>query len=110
MKSPWTTGRMLRLPQTYIIAITMGCGALFGGGVMGTAVIGMLSRGYETGTAVNLMLLSAGCACVFSYIFGVIDAKFGARMGEIGVFICAIGASLCLMLGASMPMQCWAWS
>ncbi len=105
MKSPWTTGRMLRLPQTYIIALTMGCGALFGGGVMGTAVIGMLSRGYETGTAVNMMLLSAACACVFSYIFGVIDAKYGARIGEIGVFICAICASLCLMLGTSMPMQ-----
>ena len=105
LKSPWTTGRMLRLPQTYIIAITMGCGALFGGGIMGTAVIGMQARGYDMSLAVKMMLLSAACACVFSYLFGVIDAKHVARTGEIGVFICAIIAAVSLMLGSSFPMQ-----
>ena len=91
-KSPWTVGRMLRQKETYIVALCIGCCALFGGGFMGTNVLRMLAMGVEIPTAVNLMMMTAGFACIASYFFGVVDGKFGPRIGILLVQLFAVAA------------------
>ena len=110
-RSPWTSVRMLQTKESYMIALTIGMMVLFGGGFMGTNVLRMLSIGLEVGTAVNLMLLTAGCACVSSYIFGIVDGKCGPRTGTqlcfaLCIFACAFSAAAsylssvpCLIIG-----------
>ncbi len=89
-KSPWTTARMLATKESYMMALTIGMMVLFGGGFMGTNVLRMLSIGVEIGTAVNLMMFTAGCACLSSYIFGVVDGKWGPRLGTQLCFVLTI--------------------
>jgi MFS transporter, OFA family, oxalate/formate antiporter len=113
-KSPWTVGRMLKQKETYIVALCVGCCALFGGGFMGTNVLRMLAMGVQVGTAVNLMILTAAFACVASYFFGVVDGKFGPRIGILLVQIFAvaacilsalangIGSYVCLVIGLAL--------
>lgn len=91
-KSPWTVGRMLKQKETYIVALCIGCCALFGGGFMGTNVLRMLSMGVEVPVAVNLMMMTAAFACVASYFFGVVDGKFGPRIGIFLVQAFAVAA------------------
>lgn len=110
-RSPWTVSRMLRQKETYIVALCIGCCALFGGGFMGTNVLRMLSMGVEIPVAVNLMMMTAAFACVASYFFGVVDGKFGPRIGIFLVQVFAVaacvlsalangtGSFLCLMIG-----------
>lgn len=101
--SPWTTVRVLSQKETYMIALSIGLTSLFAGGAMTTNIQFMLSIGIEIGTAVNCMMLTAATACVCSYLFGKVDARFGPRIGMIGVFICAILATLCNSLATSLP-------
>lgn len=93
-QSPWTIGRMLKQKETYIVALCIGCCALFGGGFMGTNVLRMLSMGVEISVAVNLMMMTAAFACVASYFFGVVDGKFGPRIGIFLVQVFAVAACL----------------
>lgn len=102
MKSPWTTGRMLRTPQTYILGLTIGCCALLGGGVNSTNMLRMLGMGYEKGFASNMMLVAAIFACIASYIFGILDAKKGPRVAMVWVFVCAMLSSAFNYLATSM--------
>lgn len=104
MKSPWSTARMLKTPQTYILGLSIGCCALLGGGVNSTNMLRMLNMGYEKGFASNLMLFTAICACVASYIFGVLDAKKGPRFAMICVFVCAMLSSAFNFLATSTPL------
>lgn len=92
-KSPWTTARMLKTPQTYILGLSIGCCALLGGGVNSTNMLRMLGMGYEQSFASNMMLFTALCACLASYLFGVLDAKKGPRFAMITVFVCAMGSA-----------------
>ena len=98
-KSPWSVGRMLGIKETYIMALCCGCAALFGGGFMGTNVLRMLAMGLEIPMAVNLMMMTAACACVSSYLFGILDAKKGPRAGMQGVLLTAILA--CVLSAAA---------
>ena len=93
-KSPWTVSRMLKQKETYIVALCIGCCALFGGGFMGTNVLRMLSMGVQIPVAVNLMMMTAAFACVASYFFGVVDGKFGPRIGIFLVQAFAVAACL----------------
>lgn len=101
--SVWTTKRILSKPRLIILGLVIGLAPFFGGGVMGTLVTGMI----EWGTPMNLiavaMLTGAFGACVFSYVFGIIDAKFGARVGYTMAFICAIISGILLSQGMHLP-------
>ena len=94
-----------------MLSLTIGILVLFGGGFMGTNVLRMVSIGLETSAAANLMLLTAGCACVASYLLGVVDGKWGPRAGAQVCFVlcilaCGFSAAAsylanvpCLMIG-----------
>ncbi len=106
-KSPWTTGRMLKTKETYIIALCIGCCALFGGGFMGTNVLRMQSMGLEINTAANLMIFTALCACVASYLFGILDGKKGARVGMMGVMVtCILACGFSALANGLNSMPC----
>ena len=89
-KSPWTSARILATKESYMLSLTIGILVLFGGGFMGTNVLRMVSIGLETSAAANLMLLTAGCACVASYLLGVVDGKWGPRAGAQVCFVLCI--------------------
>lgn len=97
-RSPWTVARMVRVKETWIIGLTIGAAGLFGGGVMSTNFLFMLSIGYEASMAGNLMLFTALCGCVFSYLFGLLDAKKSPRTATMFVFGCAMLSSVFCIL------------
>lgn len=106
-RSPWTVARMIQVKETWIIGLTIGAAGLFGGGVMSTNFLFMLSIGYEASTAGNLMLFTALCGCVFSYLFGLLDAKKSPRIATMVVFVCAILSSVFCILAqrtGSLPL------
>lgn len=101
-KSPWTVARMLSVKETWIIGLTIGAAGLFGGGVMSTNFLFMLSIGYEASMAGNLMLFTALCGCVFSYLFGLLDAKKSPRVATMFVFVSAMVSSVFCILAQKM--------
>ena len=101
--SPWTTKRIFSKPRLIILGLVIGLAPFFGGGVMGTLVTGMLEWGTPMNLIMVVMLTGAFGACIFSYIFGIIDAKLGARVGYVIAFICAIVSGLLLFKGMYLP-------
>ena len=101
--SPWTTGRIISKPRLVVLGLVIGLAPFFGGGVMGTLVTGMLEWGTPMELISVTMLTGAFGACFFSYVFGILDAKFGARVGYIVAFLCAIASGLLLSQGMHLP-------
>lgn len=96
-KSPWSVKRMVSTKETWMIGLTIGAAGLFGGGVMSTNFLFMVNLGYAPEQAGNLMLFTALCGCVFSYLFGLLDAKKNPRIAMMAVFACAILSSVLCM-------------
>jgi len=104
MRSPWSTGRMLRMKESYILGLSIGFCALLGSGVNSTNMLRMLGMGYEKSFASSMMLFTALCACVASYLFGILDAKKGPRFAMMMVFVCAMLSSVCNAFANNIPM------
>jgi sugar phosphate permease len=79
MSSCWTAKRMLSIKETYLIGISNGMMLLFASGFMSCMVPRLLSLGYESSTAVMMMMFAAILACFGSVICGLIDQKVGPR-------------------------------
>lgn len=104
MKSPWTTARMLGTWQSYVLGLSIGCCALLGAGVNSTNMLRMLGMGYEKSFASSMMLFTAICACIASYLFGILDAKKGPRFAMMAVFVCGMLSSVFNAQADSVPM------
>ncbi|MCI8639774.1 MAG: hypothetical protein HFG41_11735 [Coprococcus sp.] len=78
-KSSWTTKRILQTKEVWIIALSRGTQLLYAGGVMVQMILAFMGRGYELEKAVNLMLATAICAMVGSYLMGYVDNLLGTR-------------------------------
>ncbi len=82
-ESPWTTGKLLKDREVWLMGIGYGCILM--------SVIGLVSQfvprgvvlGWERPMAITLLTISAACACVASFLWGVIDQKIGTKICSI---------------------------
>ena len=93
--SDWTVKRLLTTKETWL--------AILVPAFMGLALVGIISQfvgrnmslGLTQGQAVGAMTVAAICGMIGSYFFGVIDTKFGTKIGVI--FYCCFFAAAVVM-------------
>lgn len=98
--SDWTLGRLLKTKETWLAALVPA--------FMGLALVGIISQfvgrnvslGLTQGQAVGAMTVAALCGMVGSYLFGVIDTRFGTKTGVIIYCIFFAAAVVMNILGA----------
>lgn len=128
-KVVWTWKRLFTTKEFWCISLSVSF-MVFGAGFMTQIVPVLMMSGFDRSQIPLIMSLIGICACVGSYIFGVLDVKLGTKtamiitgallivMGilvNIGgmVFIVIALACLAMMLGAgsnyciSMVTGCW---
>ena len=85
--SPWSIGRLLRTRQVWQIGIGVGgLNMLIGNAVMSQLIPTITSYGFDQSQALLMMSVLAVCAVPLSYLFGLLDAKFGTRITVICFF------------------------
>ena len=128
-KTVWTAKRVLTTKEFWFISLSVAF-MVFGAGFMSQIVPVLMMSGFAPPHIPLIMTLIGICACVGSYIFGVVDVKIGTKramiitaalliaMGvlvNIGGMVFVVIALVCLamMLGAgsnycvSMVTGCW---
>lgn len=102
--SPWTVKRTLATKEVWVIALAMGVQLLFAGGIMSQMIPRLLELGNSVDKAISMMLFSAICACVGSYIMGFVDTKLGTRRAIQIVYIISVAAMLLNLTGNSIAV------
>lgn len=77
--SPWTIGKLLKTKEVWMISMMLGCGMMVATGVLSQFVGRMATYGVSSGVAVSLMSLTAIVGIPCSYLWGLMDAKFGPK-------------------------------
>jgi len=95
--SPWTVKKMLSTPLTWKMGFSLGVMELLSLGIMTNFVPRCIQtfgsdEGY--GIAIKMLAIAGICACVGSYVCGVIDAKIGPKKAIIVTLIAGIIAIL----------------
>jgi cyanate permease len=86
-ESIWTTSKLLKTPQVWIHAVTLGTHLLFASGLMVQLFPRLLEIGYEPQQAGMMMMASGIFACVGSYLCGIVDSKVGARKAACTTYV-----------------------
>ena len=82
----WTLGHTLKSPDFWLITVPMGLMLLGSVGVM-TQTAPILNVAYQSGDLFGpIMLGNAVCACIGSYVLGLLDTKLGTRTSMIIAF------------------------
>jgi hypothetical protein len=98
-KSDWTVKRLLTTKETYLAALVpsmMGLGLV---GIISQFVDRNMSMGLSLVQAVGAMSAAAICGMLGSYLFGLIDTKYGTKKGAIFYCIFFAFAILTNILG-----------
>lgn len=93
-ESIWTTRKLLKTPQVWFYAITLGIHLIFASGLMVQMIPRLLELNYSINTAISMMMLCAGLSCLGSYLCGLMDGKFGARKSASITYVFGILAIL----------------
>ena len=97
--SPWTTARLLRTRQVWQIGVGVGgLNMLIGNAGMSQLIPTIMSYGFDKKQALLMMSILALCAVPLSYLFGLLDAKFGTRITVICFFAWSFLALLFMVL------------
>jgi MFS family permease len=75
----WTTGKLLKTKEVWMVAVIVGINQLVTTGVMSQLVVRNMGLGFEQSAAVGLMTVCALVGVVGSFLFGYIDQKFGVK-------------------------------
>ena len=78
-QSIWSTKRMLKIKETWLISISNGVLLLVASGSMGQMVVRFLSGGLEIGQAVKLMTIVGISSAIGSWAFGKFDYRYGVK-------------------------------
>lgn len=93
------TVALLRNPRFMALSIILGFQLLYAGGLMVQIAPRLFELGYSLDEAINAMLVSAGFACVGSFVCGAIGDRFGSRVGVILTFALGIVGVLVNLVG-----------
>ena len=77
--SQFTTAKLLRTKETWLVALVLGINFLVTVGIMSQLVQRNVSLGFEQNTAIALMTVCALIGVAGSYAWGWIDQKFGTK-------------------------------
>ncbi len=104
--SPWTTAKVLKTPQTWLIALGTGLPMMVGAGVIATLVPTYIALGHDMLFGVTLLSTMWPIGLLGHYLIGVIDQKIGTKKTTmVVVCVMGIGGLLVSLLGAS-PVAC----
>lgn len=79
--SPWTTGRLLRCKEMWLVAVVLGCTMLMTVGIVGQLIPRLTGPeiGWTQAKAMSTMTVCAIIGIVGSYVWGVVDQKIGTK-------------------------------
>lgn len=75
----WTTGKLLKVKELWLAAITTGFFQICSVGVMSQLVVRNVSLGFTQVQAVSIMTLLACIGVVGSWLIGILDDKIGTK-------------------------------
>ncbi len=99
--SIWTTSKLLKTPQVWFYAITLGTHLIFASGLMVQIIPRLLELEYTFDTAIKMMLLCAALSCLGSYLCGLMDGKIGARKSASLTYVFGIIAIVLNLTGTN---------
>lgn len=95
LNSPWTTKRLLKTKEVWLIGIGNSYLLMLSAGAMGTMIPRLLASGrYSPDQAMMLMMVAAFSACPGSYLCGYLDAKTSPKTALIITDICCVAACI----------------
>lgn len=97
--SIWTTQKLLKTPQVWANAMTLGIQLIFASGLMVQIIPRLLELNYDINTAVKMMMACAALSCLGSYLCGLLDSKVGPRKAASMTYILGIFAMLANVSG-----------
>lgn len=104
--SPWTTARVLKTPQTWLIGLGTGLPMMVGAGTIALLVPTLASYGQDPMFGVVLLSSMWPIGLLGHYLIGVIDQKIGTKKTTL-VVICVLGlGGLLVRLGGSYSIVC----
>lgn len=92
--SPWTLGKVLSTPQTWLIAFGWGLSMMAAGGVMALLVPTMATFGHDPVSIVVLLSTMWPAGLLGHYLIGVIDQKIGTKKTTVLVVVLQMIAGL----------------
>ena len=98
------TTALLRNPRFMALSIVLGFQLLYAGGLMVQIAPRLFELGYSMDEAITAMLVSAGFACVGSFVCGAIGDRFGSRVGVIITFVLGIAGILANLIGTPVTV------
>lgn len=100
--SPWTTAKVLKTPQTWLIGIGTGLPMMAGAGVIALLVPTLITFGQDPMFGVLLLSSMWPIGLLGHYLIGVIDHKIGTKKTTLVVItILALGGLLTFLFGTS---------
>ena len=104
--SPWTTARVLKTPQTWLIGLGTGLPMMVGAGTIALLVPTLASYGQDPMFGVVLLSSMWPIGLLGHYLIGVIDQTIGTKKTTL-VVICVLGlGGLLVRLGGSHSIVC----
>lgn len=101
--SPWTTAKVLKTPQTWLIALGTGLPMMVGAGTIATLVPTYIAMGYDQMFGVTLLSTMWPIGLLGHYLIGVIDQKIGTKKTTMAVIcIMGLGGLLVALFGTQM--------
>jgi len=100
--SIWTTSKLLKTPQVWVLGIALGIQMLFASGLMVQLVPRLLEIGYTINSASLLMVASGILAMLGCYFNGFIEGKIGARKGVCLTYLCGAVAMFANLTGTAV--------
>lgn len=102
-ESPWTTSRLLKTKEVWLISIVLGIGMLTATGVASQFVVRMIIYGVDAGTAVSMLSIGGVCALISSYIWGWLDTKIGPKkVTTILMAYCSVAIIVMIVSGPAL--------
>lgn len=96
--SPWTVKKLLSTKVVWLIGIAYGIIIMITLGTISQLVPTIMSLGFSENFALNMMTICAIIGLVFSYLFGLLDAKIGTRKASLVFYIWTMLAILFMAL------------
>ena len=104
--SPWTTARVLKTPQTWLIGLGTGLPMMVGAGTIALLVPTLASYGQDAMFGVTLLSSMWPIGLLGHYLIGVIDQKIGTKKTTL-VVITVLGlGGLLVRLGGANAIVC----
>ena len=105
--SPWTTAKVLKTPQTWLIALGTGLPMMVGGGVIALLVPTYIAYGYDPMFGIMLLSTMWPIGLLGHYLIGVLDQKIGTKKTTMVVIsVLGLGGLLVFLLGTTNQIAC----